>query len=235
MKPLVVIPARGGSKGIPKKNIKKLGGKPLIQYTIEAARQIFPDNIICVSTDDVEIKSIVESIGLNVPFLRPEILATDTSGSHEVLLHAIEFYKKNGYEPDVLIFLQATSPFRDTKQITEALSLFNTDCEMVVSVKETKSNPYFVLREENSEGWLEKSKKSNFTRRQDCPKVYELNGAIYIINVESLMARPIHEFTKVKKYEMDEITSHDIDSVFDWIVAESVLKNINFKGNKRFI
>ncbi|PKO98494.1 MAG: acylneuraminate cytidylyltransferase family protein [Bacteroidetes bacterium HGW-Bacteroidetes-8] len=225
MKPLVIIPARGGSKGVPRKNIKHLGGKPLIQYTIEAARGVFPDKLICVSTDDLEIKKIVETLGLKVPFLRPAELSTDEAGTYEVLLHAIGFYEKTGYYPDTLILLQATSPFRTWKHISEALKLYNNSCEMIVSVKETKSNPYSVLHEENNEGWLEKSKNGNYTRRQDVPKVWELNGAIYIINVSSIKENPFNKLTRVKKYVMNEIISHDIDTDFDWLIAETIVKN----------
>ncbi|RPA68085.1 acylneuraminate cytidylyltransferase family protein [Cyclobacteriaceae bacterium YHN15] len=226
MKPLVVIPARGGSKGVPRKNIKLLGGKPLIQYTIEAAREVFDDAVICVSTDDEEIKAVVESLGLKVPFLRPASLSTDTAGSYEVLLHAIGYHEDFGYKPDTLVLLQPTSPFRTGLQIKEAMQIFDDSCEMVVSVKETKSNPYYVLREENPEGWLVKSKEGNFNRRQDCPTVYELNGAIYIIKVEALKGIPILEFTKVRKYEMDEVSSHDIDNYLDWLVAENLLNYV---------
>jgi len=225
LKPLVLIPARGGSKGVPRKNIKLLGGKPLIQYTIEAARGVFDDALICVSTDDLEIKKIVEKLGLQVPFLRPDYLASDTAGTYEVLLHAIDHYEINGYYPDTLILLQATSPFRTPKHLEDAIDLYDSTCEMLVSVKETKSNPYYVLREENQEGWLVKSKESNFTRRQDCPKVYELNGAIYIMNVSALKQKAPHEFSKVRKYEMDEMSSHDIDGALDWMVAEHLVNN----------
>lgn len=223
MKPLVVIPARGGSKGIPRKNIKLLNGKPLIQYTIEAVRTVFDDAVICVSTDDKEIKSVVESLGLKVPFLRPAALATDKAGTYEVLLHAIEYSENSGYSPDILILLQPTSPFRNARHINEALQLYDDSCEMLVSVKETKSNPYYVLREENEEGWLVKSKDGNFATRQECPKVYELNGAIYIIKVDALKTKPIHEFTRVRKYEMDELSSHDIDSELDWRITEVLI------------
>lgn len=223
MKPLVVIPARGGSKGVPRKNIKLLGGKPLIQYTIEAARHVFPDEVICVSTDDKEIKGVVESLGLKVPFLRPSELATDQAGTYEVLIHAIEFYEKAGYYPDTLVLLQATSPFRTKKHIKEALELFDDTCEMVVSVKETKANPYYTLREENEEGWLVASKQGNFNRRQDCPKVYELNGAFYVMSVEALRLKPINNFSKVKKYVMDEFCSLDIDSELDWEISETFI------------
>jgi N-acylneuraminate cytidylyltransferase len=100
---------------------------------------------------------------------------------------------------------------------------------MVVSVKETKSNPYYTLREENQNGWLVKSKEGVFTRRQDCPKVFELNGAIYIINIKSLMNSPLNKFKKVRKYEMDELSSIDIDSPLDWEFASLLIdKNILF-------
>jgi N-acylneuraminate cytidylyltransferase len=224
MIPLVVIPARGGSKGLPGKNIKVLGGKPLIQHTIEAAREVFPDESICVSTDDLKIKSVVEGLGLEVPFIRPAYLSTDTAGTYEVLLHAIEHFEKRDYYPDTLILLQPTSPFRTGTHIREAMALFDESCEMVVSVKETKSNPYFVLREENENGWLIKLKEEDFIRRQDCPKVYEINGAIYIIDVKILMHKKISDFSRVKKYLMTTNSSLDIDNNFDFLLAEFLLK-----------
>lgn len=231
MKPLIVIPARGGSKGVPRKNIKVLGDKPLIQYTIDAAKGVFDDEFICVSTDDFEIKSVVEQLGLKVPFLRPNELASDTAGTYEVLLHAISYYESKGYFPDTLILLQPTSPFRTSAHIKEALKLYHESIDMVVSVKETKANPYYILFEEDSNGYLKKTKEANFTRRQDCPKVWEYNGAIYIINVKALKASAISQFTKVCKFEMGETSSHDIDTLLDWRIAEII---INDKENDRY-
>ena len=231
MKPLIVIPARGGSKGVPRKNIKVLGDKPLIQYTIDAAKGVFDDEFICVSTDDFEIKSVVEQLGLKVPFLRPNELASDTAGTYEVLLHAISYYEAKGYFPDTLILLQPTSPFRTSAHIKEALKLYHESIDMVVSVKETKANPYYILFEEDRNGYLKKTKEAHFTRRQDCPKVWEYNGAIYIINVKALKERAISQFTKVCKFEMDETSSHDIDTLLDWRIAEII---INDKENDRY-
>lgn len=226
--PLVIIPARGGSKGIPRKNIKPLAGMPLIYYTIEAAREVFPDDKILVTTDSEDIKECVEKTGLKVPFLRPPELATDTAGTYEVLLHAIHYAESTGYKPDTVILLQPTSPFRTGKHIKEAMALFDDKCEMVVSVKETKANPYYTLREEDNEGWLYKSKEGNYTRRQDCPKVYEINGAIYIIQADALKKRPLHHMQKVMKYLMDELSSADIDSIFDWNYATYIMKADKF-------
>lgn len=220
MKTLVVIPARGGSKGVPGKNTKLLAGKPLLHYTIEAALNVFDNNEIILSTDDEGIKLCAEQAGLFVPFLRPSALATDTAGTYEVLLHSLDHVECNGYFPDVMILLQPTSPFRTSHHIREALANYNATLDMVVSVKETSSNPYYSLFEEDVNGFLQKSKKGNFTRRQDCPKVWEYTGAIYIINVESLKKSPLHRFTKIKKYEMDAVSSHDIDTLLDWKLAE---------------
>lgn len=228
MKPLVVIPARGGSKGVPKKNIKLLNDKPLINYTIDAAQEIFDNEIICITTDSEEIKNVVESTtSLKVPFLRPKELAVDNAGTYEVLLHAIDFYEKKGYIADTLILLQPTSPFRTSTHIQEAMKLYSKDIDMVVSVKETKSNPYYVLFEENEDGYLSKSKEANFIRRQDCPDVWELNGALYIINIKSLKTGSISTFSKSIKYVMNEIDSVDIDTIIDWKLAEFYLNDLN--------
>tara|TARA_R110000868_G_scaffold230495_2_gene483664 strand:+ start:281 stop:964 length:684 start_codon:yes stop_codon:yes gene_type:complete len=226
MKPLIIIPARGGSKGVPKKNIKILGTQPLIKYTLDAAREVFSDKEICVSTDSLEIKEIVEGFGLKVPFLRPKTLALDISSTYDVLLHALNYYREEKqYYPDIVILLQITSPFRTGHQIKEALSLYEKSYDMVVSVKETSSNPYYVLFEENNDGWLIKSKEGNFIRRQDCPKVWEYNGAIYVINPKSLEKFPMHEFKKIKKYVMDEESSLDIDTQLDWKIAEAIINS----------
>ncbi|MFD2917465.1 acylneuraminate cytidylyltransferase family protein [Psychroserpens luteus] len=229
LKPLIVIPARGGSKGVPGKNIKLLNGKPLIHYTIEAAQGVFENQYIYVSTDSIAIKQVVEETGLKIPFLRPEYLATDTANSRDVLLHALEqFELVNHIEPDVIILLQPTSPFRNQKHIKEALKLYSNDIDMVVSVKETSANPYYVLFEEDDNKFLKKSKDSNVLRRQDLPKVWELNGAIYIINPKSIKDKLIGEFKKVVKYQMDDVTSIDIDTPLDWEFAEFIARKNSF-------
>lgn len=228
MRPLVVIPARGGSKRLPGKNIKPLNGKPLIHYTIEAAREVFDDSVICVSTEDEEIKRVSEQTGLKVPFHRPKEFATDTADSRSVLLHAHEYYKaEKSYEADTIVLLQPTSPLRKASHIKEALELYHNGLDMVVSVKETDANPYFVLYEENDEGYLEKSKKGNFTRKQDAPKVWELNGAIYVINVDSLKNGQPKDFEKVVRYEMKADQSIDVDTELDWEVLKILIDGSN--------
>lgn len=225
MKILVVIPARGGSKGIPHKNIKPLDGKPLINYTIDIARAIVADEDICVSTDDEEIIQVVEEYGLKVPFKRPDELATDTAGTYEVLLHALKYYEQKGRHYDVVLLLQNTSPFRKAEQVKEALKLYTLEVDMVVSVKECPANPYYCVFEEDNNGFLHVCKgDGNIFRRQDAPKVYEYNGAIYIMNVETLKTTHMHKMQKRVKYVMDELSSFDLDTMWDWQMAEMIKK-----------
>jgi N-acylneuraminate cytidylyltransferase len=224
VKLLAVIPARGGSKGVPRKNIKLLNGQPLIHYSIKAAMEVLPKEQIVVSTEDEEIKSVAEQCGIEIPFLRPAAIAQDFSTTRDVLLHAIHYYEQQGYFADTLILLQPTSPLREAYHIKGALEMYNDSLDMVVSVKETKSNPYYVLFEENEEGYLRKSKSGKFTRRQDCPKVWEYNGAVYIINIQSLKQKEIVDFEKILPYEMSEQDSVDIDTPFDFELAELLLQ-----------
>ena len=225
MNVLYVIPARGGSKGIPYKNVKELDGKPLIYYSIDVARSLTADEHICLSSDDDLILKVALDYGLNVPFKRPDHLATDHVGTYEVLLHAIQYYEGIGRHYDLIVLLQPTSPFRQKKHIEEAIALWNPEVEMIVSVKEAGSNPYYNSFEENGDGYLRISKGDGLLeRRQDAPKAWEYNGSIYVIGVAALKMRNMSEFTKVKKYQMDDIYSVDIDNMFNWKVAELMLR-----------
>lgn len=225
MKILVIIPARGGSKGIPHKNIKPLNGKPLIHYTIDVARGVVNDEDICVSTDDPDIIKCVEDYGLKVPFVRPAELATDTAGTYEVLLHALDFYEKQGRHYDVVLLLQNTSPYRTAEHVKDALKLYRKDIDMVVSVNKTRTNPYYNCFEEDQEGFLKKTLDStSFIRRQDAPITYEYNGAIYVINPEQMKKMPLGKFTRRVKYIMDDLHSVDLDNMIDWKFAEFIQK-----------
>jgi N-acylneuraminate cytidylyltransferase len=220
MKTLFLIPARAGSKGIPNKNIKLLNGKPLINYAIDLARCFVKDEDICLSTDSFEIAEIAKQNNLYVPFLRPEKLSTDTAGSYEVMLHAVEFYESLGKNYEAIVLLQPTSPLRLKKHLKEALTLFKNDIEMVVSVKESQANPHWNLFKENENGYLEKFIPSNYIRRQDLPKAFEYNGAIYVINITELNKKKLNQFTKIKKVIMDDFSSVDIDLPIDLAWAE---------------
>jgi N-acylneuraminate cytidylyltransferase len=224
-KVLALVPARGGSKGIPGKNIRKLAGKSLILYTVDYLRKLFADGDICVSTDSKEICDVVASTGLDIPFIRPAELATDTASSYEVVKHALQFYKDQGRHYEVVALFQPTSPFRLKIHYTEALAELTDNLDMVMSVARTKSNPYYVLMEENENGYLEKSKAGNFLNRQAAPVVFEINGAIYLCHTKSLNKySSFGEFRKVKKYLMDDIYSVDIDTELDWKYAEFLVQ-----------
>ncbi len=226
MKTLFLIPARGGSKGIPYKNIKPLNGKPLIYYTIDVARQIASDVDICVSTDSDKIIQCVECYGLQVPFKRPKNIATDTSSTYEVILHALDFYAANGIKYESVVLLQPTSPFRKSQDVIKCIEHFSNDLEMVVSVKNASANPYYNCYEVNKDHYLVISKgNGSFHRRQDAPKVYEYNGAVYVMNTNALIEKDFNLFQKVGFVEMDDISSLDIDTPLDWEIAEYLLQS----------
>lgn len=223
-KTLFVIPARGGSKGIPGKNIKPLCGKPLICYAIDNARAFADDKDICLTTDSDEIIAVANEYGLNVPFVRPAELANDKSGTYEVLLHAIEYYERNGVFYDRMVLLQPTSPMRTPDDIKGCLNLYRNDIDMVVSVKEAATNPYYNAYETDETGFLRISKgDGTFTRRQDVPKVWEYNGAVYVINIESLKKMSLGKFSRRLMYEMPANRSIDLDTPLDWQIAELII------------
>ena len=224
MRKLFLIPARGGSKGLPGKNIMTLSGRSLIEYTLEAASANKTENDeICVSTDDLEIVKVVEKFGIKVPFIRPSNIATDHSSTADVIEHALAWYNSQGQGFDLVVLLQATSPLRNAIHIKMAISEWSSDIDMLISVRETDSNPYYVLFEEDEDGFLQKSKEGLFERRQDCPKVYEANGAIYIFGVETFRNNKTMQFNKLKKFVMSKENSVDIDDIYDFKMAEMIL------------
>ena len=224
MNPLIIIPARGGSKRIHKKNIKSFNGNPLIYYTIEVARELFKDEIICVSTDDKEIKSVVESYGLKIPFLRPSYLASDSATTQDVILDTVKWYEKNGYHPDTIILLQPTSPLRTINHLKDSLLEWDNSLDMITSVSLPFNDNLKNIFYENENGYLIKIEETNILN-YDQNKIFQLNGAIYIIKVNSLKTNKISEFPKAKKFIMKKINSVDIDTIHEWKVAESIYLN----------
>lgn len=220
---LFVITARGGSKGLPGKNIKDLCGKPLIAYSIDVARVFTDDENICVSTDSEEIKQVVEKYGLKVPFLRPDYLATDTATSNDVLVHAVNFFKEQGREYKKLCLLQPTSPLRAVEDVEGAMALYRDDIDMVVSVM--KSHAPAVLCNDDGDGFVQLVYNKKAAGRQQLPDMYEFNGAVYVINVQALLEKGMGAFTKRVKYVMPKEHSVDIDDIYDFYQVESIIKN----------
>ena len=224
MNPLIIIPARGGSKRIHRKNIKLFNGRPLIHYSIEVARELFNDEIICVSTDDQEIKSIVESYGLKIPYLRPSNLATDTATTRDVILDTVKWHEQKGYHPDTIILLQPTSPLRTSNHLKDSLLEWDNSLDMITSVSLPFNDNLKNIFYENENGHLIKIEETKILN-YDQNKIFQLNGAIYIIKVDSLKTSEISKFSKVKKFIMKKINSVDIDTIEEWKLAESIALN----------
>lgn len=220
---LFVITARGGSKGLPGKNIKDLCGKPLIAYSIDVARAFTDDENICVSTDSEEIKQVVEKYGLKVPFLRPDYLATDTATSSDVLVHAVNFYKEQGREYKKLCLLQPTSPLRTVEDVQGAFDLYRDDIDIVTGM--VKSHAPSILNEENEDGFMVSVFNKNGLGRQYVREMYETNGAVYVMNVKSLLEKGMKGFSRKVKYVMSKDHSVDIDDIIDFMLVETIMKN----------
>lgn len=225
--PLYIIPARGGSKGIPHKNIRALAGKPLIAYTIAAAKtaQAASGGRIILSTDDDAIADAARNCGLEVDYMRPAALGGDTVGSREVILDVMDWADREGIPYDCVVLLQPTSPLREASDILNALALYTPDIDMVVTVCHADSNPYFNMFEPDSDGYLHISKGDGMlTRRQDAPPVYEYNGAVYVINPQSIREMPLGAFPRRIPSVMDRAKSIDLDTPAQWAVAENLMR-----------
>lgn len=223
---LAIIPARGGSKGIPRKNIKLLAGKPLIAWTIEEAKKSKYIDRLVVSTDSEEIAEIAKAFGADVPFIRPAKFAADSSPSWEAIIHALKWFEVNenrGYP--VFCLLQPTSPFRNVKHIDEAIQKFfsSEKVRSLVSVCESIKTPFWT-QTVSPEGYLEPliQSKKQYLRRQDLPKTFDVNGALYIADTDAYLNSKSFLGEKTAFYEMDQYSSIDIDTEIDFILAETL-------------
>ena len=237
MKPKIlgIITARGGSKSIPRKNIKDLGGKPLVAWTIEAAKNSGIFDRVILSTDDQEIADVSKKFGAEVPFLRPTELAQDTTPHMPVLKHAVETLKdKENYYPDYVAILQPTAPFREPRHFKEAYDLLAaTGADSVISVAEIPghSNPMWALKV-NDEGIANlfvtgEPPYKRIPRRQELPKAYTNSGHIYIFKTGLLFTdNPNFYGEKTAAYVMEDKYCVNIDNPVDWEKAEEKIKEI---------
>lgn len=227
MRLLALVPARGGSKRVVNKNIRELGGKPLIAWTIEAARGAPELADVLVSTDSPAIAQAAEAAGALVPWLRPAELATDTSSSMAVCLHALDWYEQEKGPVDGLLLLQPTSPFRTTDSIRSAIKLFCADTtKSVVSLSPAASHPMWCYRVDQNviEPFIDVGKRP--TRSQDLPSAYVLNGALYIASPTYLRDRGSFIGSDSIPLVMDDPQETvDIDTELDWMLAETILMN----------
>lgn len=224
-----LITARSGSKSIPGKNIKLLSGKPLIAWTIEVAKKCRGLKRIIMSTDDEKIAAIARELGAEVPFIRPSELARDDSSSISAVLHAIHWMEINeGYCPDYVMLLQPTSPFRTVEDIQQCIELARKHRAVAVaSVCEAVHHPYDCKRVLDDKTLVEFiSTDVVYLRRQDFPPVYALNGAIYLCQRTTLLRDETFFPEKTIAYIMPEERSIDIDTLWDWHMAELIMKEL---------
>jgi CMP-N,N'-diacetyllegionaminic acid synthase len=222
---LGVIPARGGSKSIPRKNAKVIAGKPLLAWTVESALRSKTLNQVIVSTDDEEIAGIGRKWGARVPFIRPFELAQDDTPTLPVIQHAVSWLESTeGYIPEIVLLLQPTSPLRRTEHIDQAVELLlQTGADSVVSVCLSEQSPYWMKRLEGDRVFPFLNKAPEYTRRQDLPRVYRLNGALYATRYDVLMRQRRILGEDTRAIVMDAESSIDIDSQLDFKIAEMLL------------
>lgn len=228
---LAVIPARGGSKGVHRKNIKQLLGKPLIAWTIEAAKKsIYLDKTI-VTTEDDEIAQICTKYGIEV-LKRSQDLATDTARTVDVVINSLNQLADKGYKANTILLLQCTSPTRLTRHIDEAILSFinNEKADSLISVSEVTHTPWWN-KKINNDGFLEdflSYDKINLTKRQDFPPIYIINGSIYIIKTNVLLEKKSFETNSTIAYVMERKYSIDIDDNMDFAIAETIMAKEKF-------
>jgi N-acylneuraminate cytidylyltransferase/CMP-N,N'-diacetyllegionaminic acid synthase len=223
-----LITARGGSKSIPGKNIKLLAGKPLIAWTIEAALQGKELSRVIVSTDDEKIAEVARQWGAEVPFMRPTELSQDDSSHISVVSHAIHWLEEEeGYCPNYIMLLQPTSPFRKVEDIRQIIQLAkDRDAVAVVSVSEAEKHPYLckcILNDGTLADFMKK--EIGYLRRQSLPPAYALNGAIYLNKGSSLLHDQTFLPTGTIAYIMPKERSLDVDTMWDWHMAELIMKD----------
>jgi CMP-N,N'-diacetyllegionaminic acid synthase len=225
---LAIIPARGGSKGIPGKNLKLLADKPLIAWTIETALAATLLDRVIVSTDSAEIMNVAVRYGAEVPFKRPEDLAQDDTPGVAPVLHAARWLEENeGYRPDFIMLLQPTSPLRISDDIDNAIDLaVKRKADAVVSVTPAEAHPYWMKRIHDDGRMTDFIKLDQpMERRQDLPPLYVLNGALYLARYEILMERETFDTDNTFSFIMPPERSLDIDTPWDLYLADLILKD----------
>lgn len=225
---LAVIPARGGSKGVPRKNVRLLGGKPLVAWTIEAALAATQVDRVIVSTEDEDIAEIARRWGAEVPFQRPMEFAQDETPGIDPTLHALQWLETHEqYRPEYVLVLQPTSPLRTAGDIDAAIRLAqDRQADSVISVCPALHHPYWMKRltaDGRLVDWL--SEQPRYERRQDLPPLYALDGAIFLGRTEVVLAQRSFYTDRTYAYVTPLERSLDIDTPWDLHVAELVLKN----------
>lgn len=227
IKILGLIPARGGSKGVPKKNIKILGDKPLIAYTIEAARACSSINELIVSTDNDEIAATANKYGVAAPFIRPPSIADDIAPMIDVIKHALTFYQAQGKIFEAICLLQPTTPFRTTEDIKACVKLMEKyDADTVITTISVPDvyNPYWVYFEKDRKLTLSMPREKTSPRRQDLPKAFGRAGSVYLIKTKTIMDNNSMYGKVIIGHEIPHERNINIDTMDDWLKAEEYLR-----------
>jgi CMP-N,N'-diacetyllegionaminic acid synthase len=224
---LALIPARGGSKGVPRKNIKPLAGKPLLAYTAEAALAAKHLTRVVLSTEDEEIAAVGRACGLDVPFLRPAELAQDTTPTLPVVQHALRWLMNQGETFDALCLLQPTNPLRRAADIDACLELFaaqQADTVFTVLRVPAEHNPHWVyFKTDDGSLRLSTGEAAPIPRRQDLPTAWHREGSVYVTRTEIVLERNSLYGARVLGFEIDPSHSVNIDTLADWQRAEEML------------
>lgn len=229
MSNIAIIPARSGSKGLKDKNIKEINGKPLIAYSIEAAKESGLFDVVHVSTDSQKYADTAAEYGADEPFLRSEEMSSDTADSWDAVLEVLDRYKVLGKEFDMVTLLQPTSPIRTGEDIKKAFDIFNDkNANAVISVCESDHPIAWykpLLKDNDMSAFAVSEEKSG--RRQDAEIYYRMNGSIYMLKTAYLKENPRNIIRgKVYAYVMDIYSSIDIDTQFDFDVAEAIINKM---------
>ena len=224
---LAIIPARGGSKGLPGKNIKEMFGKPLIAWSIEHAQKSKYVDEIFISTDSREIADVAEKFGAPCPELRPEYLARDTAPSSEFIVYTLEKMKREGKHFDYFILLEPTSPLRDVEDVDNSIQMLidSPESESIVGVamSGTVHPAYMVVKGEN--GFLKALMPDKQSlRRQDLPDVYFFEGSVYVSEVEAYLKKLTFYHDKTLPYIVPEWKSHEVDDIVDFKIIELIMQ-----------
>jgi len=225
-KPICFIAARGGSKGVTRKNIRLLAGKPLIAYAIESSIKSKIFSHVVVSTEDKEIARISQKFGAEVPFLRPKKLATDSAGMTEVVLHGLKKLRTLGYDFDTFVNRDCTVPFLRNKDVAGSIRLLKRkNCNAVFGVYRQHLNPYFNIMELDSNGFLKivKDEERRPISRQTAPTVYQLNG-LFTYNTEKFFKYRNDILLNALPYEIPIETGFMIDTEFEFKLAEFIIQ-----------
>ncbi len=224
---VAIIPARGGSKSVPRKNIKLLAGKPMLAWTIESALQSRCLDRVVISTEDDEIATVARSWGAETPYLRPPQLASDTASAVDVVLHTLEWLKQNeNVQPEFVLLLQPTSPLRNADDIHNVIMLQKEkNANAVVSVCEAVHPPHWLRRIGSDSELLPWLSEAAPNRRQEIETLYQFNGALYLIRPEVLASEKTFIPEPTFAYVMPLERSVDVDTPFDFRVADLLLRD----------